>query len=189
MSENDEKVIPPLKIGDVVRLKSGGPWMTIESEPEHETLIECVWFGNSDGPDPACREFPWEALEVRNDARISDADAKAARSIVADLDAQLDKTVKSLSAKHVMLRQAEEDLETANARITELEAQLAQAKSEADLMLNNTLDAIQAEIRAFIKPLSAYAIPPTTVSEWNCAMDSALEVLNDYRIKEPKPCV
>lgn len=31
------------EIGDVVRLKSGGPWMTVSS-PKKDGCIECEWF-------------------------------------------------------------------------------------------------------------------------------------------------
>jgi len=39
-SESSQK----LKIGDVVKLKSGGPDMTIKSIDESGTFIRCQWF-------------------------------------------------------------------------------------------------------------------------------------------------
>lgn len=34
-----------LKIGDVVKLKSGGPWMTVNREFEYGN-VGCIWFAN-----------------------------------------------------------------------------------------------------------------------------------------------
>ena len=42
-----------LKIGDVVRLRIGGPWMTVEGIPEYDdpvggySFASCVWFVES----------------------------------------------------------------------------------------------------------------------------------------------
>lgn len=32
------------KLGDLVRLKSGGPRMTVEGEPGNGSYVRCVWF-------------------------------------------------------------------------------------------------------------------------------------------------
>jgi uncharacterized protein YodC (DUF2158 family) len=34
----------PFSIGDVVRLKSGGPAMTVESINENDKRVTCVWY-------------------------------------------------------------------------------------------------------------------------------------------------
>ncbi len=49
-----------LKIGSVVRRKSGGPKMTVESEPK-DGSVSCGWFN---GGDPQFSNFPVEALEL-----------------------------------------------------------------------------------------------------------------------------
>ena len=36
------------KIGDLVRLKSGGPIMTINTHSFETSLRQCVWFGEDD---------------------------------------------------------------------------------------------------------------------------------------------
>lgn len=38
----------PFNGGDVVRLKSGGPKMTVEHVDEELDLVTCVWFENKD---------------------------------------------------------------------------------------------------------------------------------------------
>jgi len=52
------------KIGDTVRLKSGGPLMTIvEAEPDnHGNWVWCEWFHNNDKKGPV--KFPAEAVEA-----------------------------------------------------------------------------------------------------------------------------
>ena len=53
------------KMGDVVELKSGGPWMTvIRLNVGDGNLVECQWFEKS---QPKAAVFPAEALRVRED--------------------------------------------------------------------------------------------------------------------------
>lgn len=55
----------PLKPGDVVMLKSGGPRMTVESFGENEDgtkLCNCTWFDNSMYPDIHSRGFSINSL-------------------------------------------------------------------------------------------------------------------------------
>lgn len=168
---SDEKIIAPLKIGDVVRLKSGGPWMTIESEPENEFLVECIWFPKPEAR-PDTHEFPLETLELRGDAETVD-----------ELNAQLDEMARSLSSKHMLNKiMLQEDLEPARERIAELERELELAKREADLTLNNTLMAITAEIR---DQKSQYRDPSLPFQK---GIQAALDVIAVYRVKESKPC-
>ena len=51
--------------GDVVRLKSGGPRMTVITVPPHEYLpeghVECQWFDKE--KEPRHNSFPAESLE------------------------------------------------------------------------------------------------------------------------------
>lgn len=56
--------MPDFKIGDVVRLKSGGPLMTVTyvGEEEGELIAVCVWFRNRDS-DREQDGFPPESLE------------------------------------------------------------------------------------------------------------------------------
>ena len=52
--------------GDVVRLKSGGPRITVITVPPHEFLpedhVECQWFDKKTD-EPRHNSFPAEALE------------------------------------------------------------------------------------------------------------------------------
>jgi uncharacterized protein YodC (DUF2158 family) len=56
------------KVGDVVRLRSGGPDMTIvgfaKSFPEEHSVAECRWFENG---EKKAGNFPPEALEKVQD--------------------------------------------------------------------------------------------------------------------------
>lgn len=52
--------MPQLKKGDVVRLKSGGPLMTIQ-ECEEEGRYFCVWFS---GDEPKYGTFSGEQLKL-----------------------------------------------------------------------------------------------------------------------------
>jgi len=53
------------KPGDVVRLKSGGPWMTVIGDslpPTNETEVVCVWFNPHDLNESKVSEFVYAAL-------------------------------------------------------------------------------------------------------------------------------
>lgn len=53
-----------MKLGDVVRLKSGGPWMTVIGSYQHDgEMISCCWF--TDAEPSVVRSFPIEALVSR----------------------------------------------------------------------------------------------------------------------------
>lgn len=57
--------MPDLKIGDVVKLKSGGPKMTITllvSNPEEDESLDCCWFGKKD--ELHSNNFPKDAVEL-----------------------------------------------------------------------------------------------------------------------------
>ena len=60
--------MPNLKIGDVVKLRSGGPRMTITGEATEyangQTMVECTWF---DGSKKVTDVFPPQVLEVLNE--------------------------------------------------------------------------------------------------------------------------
>ena len=49
-------------IGAVVKLRSGGPSMTVTSQPHGEAMVECSWFNRADelGKD----NFPIEVLHL-----------------------------------------------------------------------------------------------------------------------------
>jgi uncharacterized protein YodC (DUF2158 family) len=51
------------KIGDTVKLKSGGPLMTVEQSGDYlgEPRVWCVWFAKDEKKDAT---FPPEALEL-----------------------------------------------------------------------------------------------------------------------------
>jgi len=49
------------KLGDVVRLKSGGPWMTITYISQRDRTATCTWFIKDE--EVKWHEFPFEALE------------------------------------------------------------------------------------------------------------------------------
>jgi uncharacterized protein YodC (DUF2158 family) len=52
-----------LKVGDLVKLKSGGPVMTVSavSTVDSQTTVECIWF--DDDGDNREADFPAEALK------------------------------------------------------------------------------------------------------------------------------
>ena len=52
--------MPESKVGDVVRLKSGGPRMTIANTASNPAGILCTWF---DQAEVKSSRFPPEALE------------------------------------------------------------------------------------------------------------------------------
>jgi uncharacterized protein YodC (DUF2158 family) len=54
-----------LKKGDVVRLKSGGPLMTVQQVEDRPGLqaVHCVWF-SSHNPSPLTNVFDGTTLEV-----------------------------------------------------------------------------------------------------------------------------
>ena len=51
------------KLGDTVRLKSGGPLMTIESIDEYE-IATCVWF---DKKVLSSSQFNFTSIEIENE--------------------------------------------------------------------------------------------------------------------------
>ncbi len=54
----------PFKIGDTVRLKSGGPTMTVTAvgmDDKGTAWITCVWFDDKENKDAS--SFPANALE------------------------------------------------------------------------------------------------------------------------------
>jgi len=54
------------KVGDVVKLKSGGPLMTVanpNATAGGHAVIGCTWF---DGKTPHAEMFPAETLEIAN---------------------------------------------------------------------------------------------------------------------------
>ncbi len=50
----------PLKVGDTVRLKSGGPIMTVEHVDIETQQVLCAWF---DGQEKKLSSFQADALE------------------------------------------------------------------------------------------------------------------------------
>ena len=50
-----------MNVGDIVRLKSGGPVMTVESVNQGKTKARCVWMKNE---TPMERTFSIAALEA-----------------------------------------------------------------------------------------------------------------------------
>lgn len=55
-------VVSNLHLGNVVRLRSGGPNMTVEREPvkAEDTAIQCIWF---DGGVARRDQFPRKTLD------------------------------------------------------------------------------------------------------------------------------
>lgn len=65
-----------LKMGDVVKLKSGGPKMTICGiKEEDRSAINCVWFA-SDYDGPFYNSFFESNLELIGDLNLDDFDAE-----------------------------------------------------------------------------------------------------------------
>lgn len=54
-----------MNIGDVVRLKSGGPLMVV-SYVDNDSTCTCVWFSTSDATSESVRHFPQSILELVN---------------------------------------------------------------------------------------------------------------------------
>ena len=53
-----------LKVGDVVKLKSGGPEMTVYSVSESKPEVWCVWFPSGDYKEKPLQDvFQAEALD------------------------------------------------------------------------------------------------------------------------------
>jgi uncharacterized protein YodC (DUF2158 family) len=56
--------IMPFKIGEVVKVKSGGPLMTVTGPNAFaggKAVVSCIWF---DGTNPRAGAFPAETLEL-----------------------------------------------------------------------------------------------------------------------------
>lgn len=55
------------KVGDIVRLKSGGPRMTVETVGEDmakQSFVSCAWFNTTpQGSEKLTETFPPEALQ------------------------------------------------------------------------------------------------------------------------------
>lgn len=69
--------------GGVVRLKSGGPWMTVAREPDQNGETQCVWFG-ADGIEQRADDFAAVTLEVKDeDRRLHEALEAMARRVAA----------------------------------------------------------------------------------------------------------
>ena len=56
------------KVGDVVRLKSGGPWMTVVNpQYKQEDGIFVTWFANMNDQQPSSSAFLAQSLEKMKD--------------------------------------------------------------------------------------------------------------------------
>ncbi len=52
-----------LQVGDTVRLKSGGPLMTVESTDYSNGAVNCIWFCDDENKaEPKTHVFPQETL-------------------------------------------------------------------------------------------------------------------------------
>lgn len=56
---------PAFKMGDKVRLNSGGPLMTVQKNPDVNGWVEVTWFGHGDHPLHAA--FPEACLNLVSD--------------------------------------------------------------------------------------------------------------------------
>lgn len=69
-SDSSQPVGPKFKLGDVVRLKSGGPSMAVEAVDEDTDPpfgVTVTWFTSTDGhwhPEPQTSQFTQESLEL-----------------------------------------------------------------------------------------------------------------------------
>ena len=52
-----------MQIGDVVQLKSGGPWMTVRSVEDDEESCRTIWFSEHEHLHSDC--FPIACLNVK----------------------------------------------------------------------------------------------------------------------------
>jgi uncharacterized protein YodC (DUF2158 family) len=67
-----------LKVGDTVRLKSGGPLMTVTilGERDGSPMVECAWFEKTESKTA---EFPPDSLEVSQKPSAARVAARLAR--------------------------------------------------------------------------------------------------------------
>lgn len=59
-------------IGQTVRLKSGGPLMTVMSEPDRVNMVACTWFVQSDVKGHVFNVAALEADNGLDDSTIDD---------------------------------------------------------------------------------------------------------------------
>lgn len=54
-----------IKVGDVVRLRSGGPEMTVQAKAESAKVeaVACVWFPQTNSCEPMRHNFSVDTLE------------------------------------------------------------------------------------------------------------------------------
>ncbi|MBA3647705.1 MAG: DUF2158 domain-containing protein [Chitinophagales bacterium] len=48
MRKNKKHILPHYKVGDVVVLRSGGPYMTVDDIDVDKGILECIWFTDED---------------------------------------------------------------------------------------------------------------------------------------------
>ncbi len=87
--EHNVNVMWPFKVGDLVRLKSGGPVMTVDQLDIESGLVGCMWFCTDGTPDQwstppmavAFRPGSLEAVITATKAKFAQPEIKPKRKL------------------------------------------------------------------------------------------------------------